>query len=109
MSGLSGAVDAAIVLGGPIGKALQKEHVDKLPFGMPGIIGNDMEFDHEPAPPELLAAVQQFSRRPLPDRADNCPMLVVNGANDYFVPQADSLVFKGRRNIDRTSTGETGR
>jgi hypothetical protein len=23
-------------------------------------------------------------------------MLVINGANDYFVPQADTLVFKGR-------------
>jgi esterase FrsA len=43
-----------------------------------------------------MAAVQQFSRRSLLDRADNCPMLVINGANDYFVPQADTLVFKGR-------------
>jgi esterase FrsA len=47
-----------------------------------------------------MAAVQQFSRRSLLDQADNSPMLVINGANDYFVPQADSLVFKGRRNTE---------
>ena len=27
---------------------------------------------------------------------DNSPMLVVNGADDYFVPQSDTLVFQGR-------------
>jgi esterase FrsA len=27
-------------------------------------------------------------------------MLVINGANDYFVPQADTLIFKGRRNTE---------
>jgi esterase FrsA len=43
-----------------------------------------------------MAAVQQFSRRPLLDQTKNAPMLVINGANDYFVPQADTLVFKGR-------------
>jgi esterase FrsA len=59
-----------------------------------------MWLDHEPAFPDFLAAVQQFSRRSLLDRADNSPMLVINGANDYFVPQADSLVFKGRRNTE---------
>jgi esterase FrsA len=27
-------------------------------------------------------------------------MLVINGANDYFVPQADTLVFQSRRNTE---------
>jgi esterase FrsA len=67
---------------------------------MPGIIGNDMWFDHEPPFADFLAAVQQFSRRSLLDRADNSPMLVINGANDYFVPQADTLVFQPRRNTE---------
>src|ERR1700679_3733070 len=44
--------------------------------------------------PEFMAAVQQFSRRPLLDQTRNAPMLVINGANDYFVPQADTLVLK---------------
>ncbi len=96
MTGLCGAVDAAIVLGGPIDKAWGKENAEHLPFGMPGIIGNDMGFDHQPTTPDFMAAVQQFSRRPLLARTDNAPMLVINGANDYFVPQADTLAFKGR-------------
>jgi esterase FrsA len=49
MTGLSGAVDAAIVLGGPVDKAWGKENAQNLPFGMPGIIGNDMGFDKEPS------------------------------------------------------------
>jgi esterase FrsA len=96
MTGLSGAVDAAIVLGGPVDKAWGKENAQNLPFGMPGIIGNDMSFDKEPSFEDFLASVQQFSRRSLLDRTDNSPMLVINGADDYFVPQADTLVFKGR-------------
>jgi esterase FrsA len=67
---------------------------------MPGIIGNDMGFDKEPTLPELIASVQQFTRRPLLDQTKNAPMLVINGANDYFVPQADTLVFQGRRNTE---------
>ena len=100
MTGLSGAVDAAIVLGGPVDKAWGKENAENLPFGMPGIIGNDMGFDKEPNSADFIGAVQQFSRRSLLDRADNSPMLVINGANDYFVPQADTLVFQGRRNTE---------
>jgi esterase FrsA len=100
MTGLSGAVDAAIVNGGPVDKAWGKENAQNLPYGMPGIIGNDMWFDDEPTFADFMAAVQQFSRRLLLDRADNCPMLVINGANDYFVPQADTLVFQGRRNTE---------
>ena len=42
MTGLSSAVDAAIVLGGPVDKAWGKENAQSLPYGMPGIIGNDM-------------------------------------------------------------------
>jgi esterase FrsA len=100
MTGLSGAVDAAIVNGGPVDKAFGKENAQNLPYGMPGIIGNDMWFDHEPTSADLVVAIQQFSRRSLLDRSDNCPMLVINGANDYFVPQTDTLVFQGRRNTE---------
>ena len=100
MTGLSGAVDAAIVLGGPVDKAWGKENAQNLPFGMPGIIGNDMGFDKAPSDAEFLASVQQFSRRPLLDQIKNGPMLVINGASDYFVPQADTLVFEGRRNTE---------
>src|SRR6202167_6312317 len=95
MTGLSGAVDAVIVLGGPVDKAWGKENAQNLPFGMSDH-RHDMGFDKEPSLPEFMAAVQQFWRRPLLDQTKNAPMLVINGANDYFVPQSDTLVFKGR-------------
>src|SRR6202161_3686472 len=90
MTGLSGAVDPAIVNGSPVDKAWGKENAQNLPYGMPGIIGNAMWFAHEPTSAYFMSAVQQFSRRSLLEQADNSPMLVINGANDYFVPQADT-------------------
>jgi esterase FrsA len=100
MTGLSGAVDASIVNGGPIDKAWGIDNAKNLPFGMPDIIGNDMGFDHALTTDELMSACQQFSRRSLLDRSDNCPMLIINGENDYFVPKDDTLVFQGRRDTE---------
>ena len=56
--------------------------------------------EQEPAFDEFTAAIEIFSRRALLDRNDNSPMIVINGADDVFVPQADTLVFKGRRNTE---------
>lgn len=39
---------------------------------------------------------QKLSRRELLVTTVNAPMLVINGADDYFVPQADTLIFEGR-------------
>ena len=46
MTGLLGAVDASVVLGGPIDRAFTKEALEKLPYGMPDIVSNAMGFDH---------------------------------------------------------------
>jgi len=107
MTGLSGAVDAAIVLGGPVDQAW-KQDFSKMPYGMNGIIANDMGFDHEPSLGEFGAAAATFSRRTLLDRKDNAPMLVINGAIDPFVPQADTLVFQGRANTEVHLLPDTG-
>lgn len=96
MTGLLGEVDASIVLGGPVDKSFEREVLDKLPYGMPGIIGNDIGFAHEPSAAEFATETAKLSRRKLLDRSDNAPMLVINGADDYFIPQADTLVFRGR-------------
>lgn len=96
MTGLSGAVDAAIVLGGPVRHAFATEWLSKLPFGMADIIGNDIGFDHRPTTDEFVAAAQKLSREALLTGTGNAPMLVINGADDYFVPQADTLQFDGR-------------
>ncbi len=81
-SGLAGEVDAAIVLGGPTREAFSHgpEH-----FGMEGIVGNAMGFDHQPTAEEQVSAASGFSLRPLLDQDTNVPMLVINGADDVHV------------------------
>jgi esterase FrsA len=96
MTGLSGAVNAAVVLGGPTDKSFAEEHLGKLPYGMFDILGNAMGFDHHPGVSELTSVARGLSRHDLLQQQENAPMLVINGADDYFVPQDDTMVFTGR-------------
>ena len=96
MSGLSGIVDAAVDLGGPVNHAFEPENVQKLPYGMHDILGNAMHRDHSPTLDELSAGLGQLNRENLLAQQHNSAMLVVNGADDYFIPQSDTLVFQGR-------------
>jgi esterase FrsA len=96
MSGLAGIVDVAVDLGGPVVESFEAENVKKLPYGMHDILGNAMHWDHSPTFDELRAGLGQLDRKNLLAQQINSPMLVVNGADDYFVPQSDTLVFGGR-------------
>jgi len=96
MSGLTGSVDAAIDLGGPIDAAFDPGNFGKLMFGMADIAGNAYGFTSPPTQAEILRASQASVRRSLLQQATNGPMLVINGADDVHVPQADTLVFEGR-------------
>jgi esterase FrsA len=100
MTGLLGAVDCSVVIGAPIDTAFAAEALRRLPYGMPDIIGNDMGFDRKPSENEFVEGLSKFSRRALLDHTSNAPMLVVNGADDYFIPQADTRIFEGRRNTE---------
>jgi esterase FrsA len=100
MSGLSGIVDAAVDLGGPVVGAFEAENVQKLPYGMHDILGNAMHWDHSPSLDELSAGLEQLNRQELLAQQRNSPMLVINGADDYFIPQSDTLVFQGRPNTE---------
>ncbi|MDP9869029.1 MULTISPECIES: alpha/beta hydrolase [Streptosporangium] len=94
-TGLTGVVDAAINLGGPVEAAFASGR--SLAFGMEGIVGNALGFDELPSPEELSAGFSKFNLRHLLDQDTNGPMLVINGADDVHVPQHDTLVFQGRR------------
>ena len=100
MSGLAGIVDAAVDLGGPVVGAFEAENVQKLPYGMHDILGNAMHWDHSPTVKELSTGLEQLNRRELLAQHHNSAMLVVNGADDYFVPQSDTLIFQGRSNTE---------
>jgi esterase FrsA len=96
MTGLLGVVDASVVLGGPIDRAFAKEALERLPYGMADIVSNAMGFVNPPTLQEFVSAAEKFSRRALLEWTHNAPMLVINGENDYFVPQADTRIFEGR-------------
>jgi esterase FrsA len=100
MSGLSGIVDAAVDLGGPVVDSFHPENLAKLPFGMHDILGNAMGWDHSPTLAELSAGLDELSRRDLLAQQTNSAMLVINGAVDVFIPQSDTLVFEGRRDTE---------
>jgi esterase FrsA len=100
MTGLRGAVDAAVVLGGPLDGAFDETHLAKLPYGMFDIVANAMGFERHPPMSELVQVTRGLSRRALLEYDNNAPMLVINGADDYFVPQIDTTIFDGRRDTD---------
>jgi esterase FrsA len=99
-AGLTGLVDAAVNLGGPVRDSFTPEHGAALPFGMRDIVGNALHFDKVPSLDELVAGLQRLSRADLLDHQTNSPMLVINGADDYFIPQSDTLIFRGRPNTE---------
>jgi esterase FrsA len=100
MSGLAGIVDAAVDLGGPVDASFEAANVKNLPYGMHDILGNAMHWDHSPTLDELSAGLEQLNRSDLLAQQRNSAMLVINGADDYFIPQSDTLVFQGRPNTD---------
>jgi esterase FrsA len=108
MSGLTGIVDAAVDLGGPVVDAFAPDHLAKLPYGMRDILGNAMHWDHSPTVPQLSVGLEKLSRRELLDQASNSPMLVINGADDYFVPQSDTRAFEGRHDTEVHLIAGTG-
>jgi len=59
-----------------------------------------MHWDHSPTMAELSTGLEQLNRRDLLAQQRNSAMLVVNGADDYFIPQSDTLVFQGRPNTE---------
>jgi esterase FrsA len=96
MTGLSGAVDAAVNLGGPVNAAFHEQNLRSLPYGMADILGNAFGFDHSPDFEAFSRTIAGLSRARLLEGHSNSPMLVINGADDYFVPQADTAIFNGR-------------
>jgi esterase FrsA len=67
---------------------------------MPDILGNALGFSAAPSRQDVASARPPFNRSALLDQDTNCPMLVINGADDVHVPQQDTLVFEGRRDTE---------
>ncbi|MDV9173712.1 alpha/beta hydrolase [Streptomyces sp. W16] len=99
---LGGQVDAAVDLGGPTGASGLPIDVARLPHGMAGIIGNALHLDEMPGPAVIDDLLARFSLREqglLDDPGSGpggSPLLVVNGANDLYVPLGDTVGLAGR-------------
>ena len=57
---------------------------------------------------ELTGVAWGLSRHDLLQQRQNAPMLVINGADDYFVPQDDTMVFADRRDTKVQLLRDTG-
>ena len=108
MTGLRGVVDASVVLGGPIDRAFAKDALERLPYGMADIVSNAMGFESQPNKLEFVNAAGKLSRRALLEQPDNAPMLIINGENDYFVPQSDTRIFECRLKTEVHLIAEAG-
>ena len=95
-SGLTGIVDAAVVVGGPVLNAFTADNVDRLIYGMRDIFANALGFTCVPTNEEVADIAKTFQMGDLLDRSTNCPMLVINGDQDAHIPLADTQLFEGR-------------
>jgi esterase FrsA len=105
-SGLSGIVDGAVSLGGPVDQAFSPDRT--WAYGMADIVGNALGYDHVPKPYDLSRRLATMSLRDLLDQDINAPMLAINGSDDVHVPQQDTLVFQGRRRCTAHLVANTG-
>lgn len=64
------------------------------------ILGNAFGLDRAPTTAEHVDGIGHLSRHGPLAGTTNAPMLIINGADDYNVPQADALVFCGRPNTE---------
>jgi esterase FrsA len=92
---LTGDVDAAIDLGGPVGAGDNTLNVANLPNGMTGIVAHALDLDRLPTPEETEDLVDRFSlrRQGLLDGSGSEYLLAINGDRDLYVPLADTTVF----------------
>jgi esterase FrsA len=105
-SGLSGIVDGAVSLGGPIDQAFSPDRT--WAYGMADIVGNALGYEHVPEPQDLSKRLATLSLHDLLEQEMNSPMLAINGTDDVHVPQQDTLVFDGRPNCTAQLIPGTG-
>ncbi len=95
-AGLTGVVDAAVVVGGPVVNAFTAENIAGLMYGMKDIFGNAAGFTQVPTIEQITPVSESFALGDLLAKGTNCPMFVINGDQDVHVPLSDTQLFEGR-------------
>ncbi|MCA1185187.1 esterase FrsA [Saccharopolyspora sp. 6T] len=95
---LTGRVDAAIDLGGPIGACGSAVDVLGLPHGMAGSVGNALHLAELPGRAEADRFSLEFSlrRQGLLSTRSAAPLLAINGTGDPYVPLRDTIALADR-------------
>ena len=107
-SGLAGEVEAAIVLGGPVEAAFNRD-ASLLQFGMDGIVGYAWGSISAPAPRNWPRPSGAFSLRPRLDQDINAPMPVRSTApTTYTSPSTTRWCSKARRDTEVHLIPDTG-
>ncbi len=110
---LTGAVDAAVAIGGPVEMAFDLPTVRQWPNGMSGIVGNSLHRDEPFADAEATAVGLHGFRLSAQGLLNGwgttpTPLFVANGADDPYVPATDTTMFAGRPNtVVRLESGAT--
>lgn len=99
---LRGLVDCAVDHGGPIGVNRDGSSILSLPYGMAGTLCNARGLPALPSHDAAESVMQDFSLESLGLNRPRvpAPLLVLNGADDQYIPRADSLVFAGKENAE---------
>jgi esterase FrsA len=94
---LTGMVDAAVDLGGPVGEVpLDGTFLSRLPAGMTGIVAHALHLKRMPTPKEAETLLKKFSLRQqgLFEKKETRPLLAINGEQDPYIPNEETKVFE---------------
>ncbi|WP_230312950.1 alpha/beta hydrolase [Nakamurella alba] len=100
-SSLTEAVDAAVVIGGPVTTAsFGPGHFHELAQSMGGIVGNAFGFAGPPTDAQFLSHAGTLALDDLVAAGRACRTLVINGDDDPHVPSADLDLWRGFAQAD---------
>jgi esterase FrsA len=99
-AGLTAVVDAAVDVGGPVLNTFAAENIGNILYGMKDIVGNALGFTEVPTTDQVAQALAPFAMDDLFAKQTNCPMFVINGDKDAYIPLSDTKIFEGRPNTE---------
>jgi esterase FrsA len=99
-AGLTAVVDAAVVVGGPVLNAFAPENIGNILYGMKDIVGNALGYTEVPTSEQVAQDLAPFAMGDLFAKQSNCPMFVINGDKDAYIPLSDTTIFEGRPNTE---------
>jgi esterase FrsA len=67
---------------------------------MKDIVGNALGYTEVPTSEQVGQDLAPFAMGDLFAKQSNCPMFVINGDQDAYIPTSDTKIFEGRPNTE---------